>query len=89
MTTTTTASRTKATSDPWVREIESPPYWRFKLQVPRAVLAQHGHQQVAQALAQFGPHPVCLQHFGLGRSNFVVLSSMEQASAAAGAIRSL
>ena len=86
---TTTASRTRPTADPFVVEILSPPHWRWKLTVPRAMLAAHGHHDVADALAAYSPHPACLQGLALGRCNFVVFSSMEQASAAAGALRNL
>ncbi|CAK6701150.1 hypothetical protein BBFGKLBO_03031 [Synechococcus sp. CBW1107] len=89
MTTTTTASRTRPTVDPFVVEILSPPHWRWKLTVPRALLAHHGHHAVAEALAAYSPHPVCLQGLDLGRCSFVVFATLEQASAAAGALRNL
>lgn len=89
MTTTTAASRTRPTVDPFVVELTTAPHWRWKLQIPRAVLAAQGHHAVAETLAAYGPHPVSLQHLALGRCAFVIFGSMSTASAAAGAIRSL
>ncbi|MCP9824508.1 hypothetical protein [Synechococcus sp. EJ6-Ellesmere] len=88
-TTTTTAAktRTKATPDPWIVELTTAPHWRWKLTVPRAVLAQHGHHTIAALLAQHGAHPVCLEQFAMGRCAWVALGSMSAASAAAGALR--
>lgn len=63
--------------------MKSPPHWRYRLQIPRAVLAAQGHQQVAQTLAAYDPQHRTLEALALGRCAFLGFGSMRQASAAA------
>lgn len=89
MTTTTTAPKTRATVDPLVVEMTSPPVWRWRLTVPLAVMAARGHHAVAEILATHGAHPLGLQSLATGASRRAIFSTMGGASAAAGALRSL
>ncbi|MCP9800723.1 hypothetical protein [Synechococcus sp. RedBA-s] len=88
--TATARRRTRPTADPYVTEMLNPTHWRWKLAIPQALLAQHGTSGIAQALAAYSPHPTALGLLEAGCCcTFVVFSNLEQASAAAAAIRSL